>query len=143
MVIDVFISPSGMPLSRVRMSPRWEIRNADLVRLHPPRERMIGIVAGLGREIEGDGQAGLTLARDCPAIERVRLLPRSNDRHRSGRSRACRSRSVLVPPSAVWAMLQCTQFRRHLTRAGVPVAKRFWISPMITQQDAQRQSSSA
>jgi hypothetical protein len=36
---------------------------------------MIGIVTGLGRQIEGDGQAGLAL-RQVPAVERIRLLGR-------------------------------------------------------------------
>ena len=29
-------------------------------------QRVVGIVAGLGREIEGDGQAGLAIAFDLP-----------------------------------------------------------------------------
>ena len=49
-------------------------RHADLADL-AAGERMIRIVTGLGRQIEGDGEPGLALG-EVPAIERVRILRR-------------------------------------------------------------------
>ncbi len=46
-------------------------RHADLADL-AARQDMVGVVAGLGRQIEGDGKAGLPLA-EVLAIERVRF----------------------------------------------------------------------
>ena len=58
MVIEVFISASGMPSNRARMSPRWQIGTPTLP-TSPLRQRVVAVVAGLGRQIEGDGEAGL------------------------------------------------------------------------------------
>ena len=63
-------------------------RHADLADL-AAREHVVGVVAGLGRQIEGDRKAGLALG-EVLAVERVRLARRSNARHRCGKSRACR-----------------------------------------------------
>ena len=49
-------------------------RDANLAHL-PPRQRMVAVIAGLGRQVEGDRQAGLPVGEVSP-IERVRLLRR-------------------------------------------------------------------
>jgi hypothetical protein len=72
MVIEVFIS-SGMPSNRVRMSPRWRNRHADLADL--AAASTWSVVAGLGRQIERDAEAGLALG-EVGAVELVRLLGR-------------------------------------------------------------------
>jgi uncharacterized membrane protein YjgN (DUF898 family) len=69
-VIEVFIFSSGMPSNRVRMSPRWPIGTPTLPT--SPRARVVAVVAGLGRQVEGDRQAGLALGQ-VGAVERVRL----------------------------------------------------------------------
>ncbi len=56
-----------MSSNSARMSPIWEIGDADLADL-AARERMVAVVAGLGRQIEGDGEAGLALG-EIGAIE--------------------------------------------------------------------------
>ena len=66
------MAASGMPSNRARMSPRWQIETPDLADL-ALGERMVGVVAGLGRQIEGDRKAGLALGEIFP-IERVRLF---------------------------------------------------------------------
>jgi hypothetical protein len=60
-VIEVFICSSGMPSNSARMSPRWATGTPTLPT--SPRARMWSVVAGLGRQVEGDGQAGLPLGR--------------------------------------------------------------------------------
>ena len=62
MVIEVFISPTGMPSRSWCMWPEVDDRDADLAHL-PGRLGGVGVVAGLGGEVEGDGQAGLPRAR--------------------------------------------------------------------------------
>ena len=71
MVIEVFISASGMPSKRARRSPRWRDRDADLADL-AAGELVVGVVAGLGRQVEGDREAGLALGQVAP-VERVGL----------------------------------------------------------------------
>jgi hypothetical protein len=60
---------SGMPSNSARMSPRWPMGTPTLP-TSPLRQRMIAVIAGLGRQIEGDRQAGLALG-EIAAIERV------------------------------------------------------------------------
>ena len=69
-VIDVFISPSGMASNSARMSPMMRDRHADLADLALGL-RMIAVVAGLRRQIEGDRKPGLPLAQIL-AVKRVR-----------------------------------------------------------------------
>ena len=61
-VIDVFISSSGMPSNSVRISPRCGTGTPTLP-TSPRASDVVGVVAGLGREVEGDRQTGLALAR--------------------------------------------------------------------------------
>ena len=61
-VIDVFISPSGMPSNSVAHVAEMRDRHADLADL-AARQRMIAVVAGLCRQVEGDREAGWPLAR--------------------------------------------------------------------------------
>ena len=56
------------------MSPIWEIGDADLADL-AARQQVVAVVAGLGRQVEGDGKAGLSLG-EVLAIELVRLARR-------------------------------------------------------------------
>ena len=65
MVIDVFISPCGMPSSSVRMWPRWATGTPTLP-TSPRASGIVGVVAGLGGQVEGDRQAGLTLGQVGP-----------------------------------------------------------------------------
>ena len=69
-VIEVFIASSGMPSKSARMSPRWRDGDADLADL-AAGERVVAVVAGLGRQVEGDREAGLA-AGEVRAVERVR-----------------------------------------------------------------------
>ena len=55
-------------------------RDADLADL-AARQLVVGVVAGLGGQVEGDREAGLAL-REVLAVERVRLRARSNDPRR-------------------------------------------------------------
>ena len=71
MVIEVFIVPSGMPSNSARMSPRWQIGTPTLP-TSPLRQHVVAVVAGLGRQIEGDRKAGLPLG-EVLAVERVRI----------------------------------------------------------------------
>ena len=73
-VIDVFISSSGMPSSSVCMSPLWAIETPTLP-TSPRGEHVVGVVAGLGRQVEGDREAGLALGQ-VAAVELVRLAGR-------------------------------------------------------------------
>ena len=87
-VIDVFILPSGMPGEQCAHIAEMAHRHADLANL-AARERVVAVVSGLGRQVEGDRKARLPLARFC---DKARLtLSRSNGPHRCGRSRACRA----------------------------------------------------
>ena len=52
------------------MSPLWAIETPDLADL-AARQRVIGVVPGLGREVEGDREPGLALG-EVPAVELVR-----------------------------------------------------------------------
>ena len=82
MVIEVFIEASGMLLEQRPHVAEMADRHADLADL-ARRQRMVGVVAGLGREIEGDGEAGLALGEIFP-VQRIRTLSPSNARHRCG-----------------------------------------------------------
>ena len=101
MVIEVFIAFSGMPSNSARMSPMWEIATPTLP-TSPRANRMVAVVAGLGRQVEGDRQAGLALG-EIGAIETVRTRARSNGRRKCERSTACRARPSFrapLPPSS-------------------------------------------
>ena len=54
-----------MPSISAAMSPRWEIGHADLADL-AARELVVGVIAGLRRQVEGDRQAGLALCEVAP-----------------------------------------------------------------------------
>ena len=99
-VIDVFISPSGMPSNSVSHLAEVRDRHADLADL-APGEDVVGVVAGLGREVERDRQPGLPLGRlvryssfdaradECPEYVRIshgRSATRGNSTIRSARS---------------------------------------------------------
>ncbi len=64
-------------------------RHADLADL-AARQHVVGVVAGLGRQIERDRKAGLALGEVFP-IERVRTRAPSNGPRRCGKSKACRA----------------------------------------------------
>ena len=64
-------------------------RHADLADL-AARQHMVAVVAGLGRQIERDRQAGLALG-EVLAIERVGIARPSNGPRRCGKSKACRA----------------------------------------------------
>ena len=88
-VIEVFISPSGMPSNSVAHVAEMGDRHADLADL-AAGERVVAVVAGLGRQIEGDREAGLALGEIAAGRARSTLRP-SNGRHRCGTARACRA----------------------------------------------------
>ena len=70
-VIEVFIRDRGMSAKSARTSPRCEDRDTDLADL-ASGERVVGVVAGLGRQVEGDREPGLALVEVAP-VERVVL----------------------------------------------------------------------
>ena len=74
MVIEVFISASGMPSNRLAHVAEMGDRHADLADL-AAGQRVIGIVAGLGRQVEGDRKPGLALG-EVPPVELVGGLGR-------------------------------------------------------------------
>ena len=76
-------------------------RHADLADL-AARQLVVGVVAGLGRQIEGDGQAGLALG-EVLAVELVGLRRRRVAGSRCGTARACRAPARLPPQGAAWA----------------------------------------
>ena len=61
-VIEVFIPASGMSVEQRPHVADVADRDADLADL-AAGERVVGVVAGLGRQVEGDRQAGLALVR--------------------------------------------------------------------------------
>ena len=64
-VIDVFIWSSGMPSRSVSHVALVRDRDADLADL-AAGELVIGVIAGLGRQVERDRQAGLALLQVAP-----------------------------------------------------------------------------
>ena len=58
MVIEVFIFASGIWSKSASMSAMWQIGTPTLP-TSPGGHRVVGVVAGLRRQIEGDAQAGL------------------------------------------------------------------------------------
>jgi hypothetical protein len=73
-VIEVFIASSGMVREERPHVAEMADRHADLADL-AAGEDMVAVVAGLGRQIEGDGEAGLARG-EVRAVEGVRLLGR-------------------------------------------------------------------
>ena len=71
-VIEVLTSPSGSPSSRTRHVGEARDRDADPAHL-PLRLAGVGVVAHLGRQVEGDRQPGLALLEQV-AEAPVRLL---------------------------------------------------------------------
>ncbi len=71
-VIDVFILSSGMPSSSCAHVALVGDGHADLADL-AARELVVGVVAGLRRQVEGDRQAGLALGQ-VRAVQLVGLL---------------------------------------------------------------------
>ena len=72
MVIEVVTFSSGMSFNRsLHVGERGDgdADLADLARGH----RVVGVVADLGRQVEGDGEAGLALVEEV-AVAAVRLL---------------------------------------------------------------------
>ena len=63
MVIEVLTSSSGMPANRVSMSASERDRDADPAHLALGLGG-VGVVAHLGRQVEGDRQAGLALLEE-------------------------------------------------------------------------------
>ena len=55
-VIEVFMAPGGMPSMSVRMWPRWATGTPTLP-TSPRASGMVGVVPGLGGQVEGDRQA--------------------------------------------------------------------------------------
>ena len=62
-------------------------RHADFADL-AARQRVVGVVAGLGRQIEGDREPGLALG-EVPPVKLVGGRSPWNGRHRCGTARAC------------------------------------------------------
>ena len=96
---------SGISLEQRPHVAEMGDRDADLADL-AAGELVVRVVAGLGRQIEGDGKAGLALG-EVAAVERVRLRRRRVARHRSGRSRACPARGSAWSGRSRSRMLQC------------------------------------
>ena len=74
MVIEVFIEASGMPVKQRAHVAEMADRHADLADL-ALGQHVVGVVAGLGRQIEGDRQAGLPLG-EILAVKRVGIRGR-------------------------------------------------------------------
>ena len=64
-VIDVFISPDGDAVEQLAHVAEVGDRHADLADL-APGQGVVGVVAGLGGQVEGDRQAGLPLGQVGP-----------------------------------------------------------------------------
>ena len=71
MVIEVFIVGERDAVEQRAHVAEMGDRHADLADL-AARQHVVAVVAGLGRQIEGDREAGLALG-EILAIERVRL----------------------------------------------------------------------
>jgi hypothetical protein len=72
--MDVFAAARSMPSNSARASPRWRHRHADPADL-APGHLVVGVVAGLGGQVERDRQAGLAL-REVAPVQRVAGLGR-------------------------------------------------------------------
>ena len=105
MVIEVFISASGMPLEQRRACRRDGEIGTPTLPTSPRGEQVVAVVAGLGRQIEGDREAGLALG-EVLAVERVRLCGGRMARHRCGKSRACRASVCAIRPSRGYRLLR-------------------------------------
>ena len=132
-VIDVFISPGGMPSSSVRMWPRWATGTPTLP-TSPRASGVVGVVAGLGRQVEGDRQAGLALGQ-VGAVQLVRRRRRGVARvgphqpRRSGRSaRSWRDHSRSWPRHTVR--------RRPATDAPRRASERRYVAPVGDRRSA-------
>ena len=68
-VIEVFISVERDVVEEPAHLAEVRDRHADLADL-AARQRVVGVVAGLGRQVEGDREAGLPLGQVRP-VERV------------------------------------------------------------------------
>ena len=71
MVIEVFIEARGMSSNSAPHVADMRNRDADLADL-AARQRVVAVIAGLSRQIEGDRQAGLALG-EILAVEPVGL----------------------------------------------------------------------
>jgi len=71
MVIEVDTSPSGMPPKSSSMSSRESMATPTRTHL-AGRQRVIGVVPDLRRQVESHAQAGDTLGQQV-AVARVRL----------------------------------------------------------------------
>ena len=110
-VIDVFIWSSGMPSSSVAHVALVRDRDADLADL-AAGELVVGVIAGLGRQVERDRQARLALLQVAP----VQLV------------RAPRVRVARVCPHHPRA-IGLGQARRWRLRHGVIVWRGVWSRP--------------
>ncbi len=137
-VIEVFISPSGMPSISAAMSPRWAIGHADLADL-AARELVVGVVAGLRRQVEGDRQARLALLRGCAGTARWRPSPWSAPRRcassTGGRARAAAGR---VSPLMIAASIVRSRARASILRAMDPDASRCRAIARAARERARR-----
>ena len=78
-VIEVFIVASGMPSKSAPHVADVADRHADLADLAAGQD-VVRVVAGLGGQVEGDGEAGLALV-EVAAVERVDSPRRWSARH--------------------------------------------------------------
>ena len=108
-----------MPSNSVAHVAEVGDRHADLADL-AAGQHVVAVVAGLGRQVEGDREAGLALG-EVGAVELVRWRPRSSGRRRCGRARACRGRArSSASPGAARQRCHCAIAR--LTCAAIAAA---------------------
>ena len=116
-VIEVLASASGMPSNSVRMSPMWLDRHPDPADL-TPGQLVVGVVPGLGGQVERDREPGLPLGQVAPVQRVGRLRPR-NDLRRSASPTADRApgRSGTAPDtSAIGAPIYVRSTDRRVAK---------------------------
>ena len=94
-VIDVESLSRGRPPKRVRMSSIESIATPDLADL-TVGDRLVGVVAHLGRQVEGHGQATGAVADEL-VVALVGLLRRAEARRTGASSRGARCTSTGRP----------------------------------------------
>ena len=112
-VIDVFISPSGMPSNSCRISPRCGTGTPTLP-TSPRASDVVGVVAGLGGEVERDRQPGLPLGQ-VGAVQLVRRPGRGVPRVRPNEPRSVghRANVAFAGPNYQSAVEPCPRGGRH------------------------------
>ena len=103
---------SGIPSISACMSPLCATGHADLADL-AARELVVGVVAGLRRQVEGDREPGLPLGQVAAGRARW-TAARSSGRRRSASSRAIRAFETVVSHAGIFAAR--APHRRHAPR---------------------------